>query len=791
MKNLFLIFIMALTSVAAMLFGTELTKNDPRFAQFEKYLTEINQAYHIPGMAFVLTTPEETVFSKTFGQCKSLNQQFFIGSMSKSYTALCTMQLVEKALINLDDDISVYLPQYKFEKPVTVLSLLNHTSGFDTHMKLADGKKLKLTKTYGKYEYANVNYDLLGKIIETVSGLSYDEFIAQNVFAPLGMNASSGKANSLKDSPDFLTGNRNFFGFFKKGEADYPVEESWFHEPAGYIATTPNDHAKYLRMYLNGGLSADGNRIIKKESIDSMWYENVSLGVPQYDAYYGRGWNFMNYDNQVIIFHGGQVETGITYQFILPEEKLAVCFMINANDEFGMNNLVDSSFWNSLKILKGEEPDKVNHASYFLIHGALDLIYVLILALSVFILIRGINGHQEKQHSKPQSTAKKLLKISLNVLGFIVWPVFLLTFTTVFVSTPLWVVKQYVPDFYGVLITSSILSVAGGASKLIRFKNKKTVIMALIVFLTSGALFAEEPSFSLSTVFGYYPASEMQIGTSGSENFAPITGPYAGLDLSTTLDVQFKIDTPLGEHWLLNTANVLLIGSFELTPVSVRPKISAEFTPLPFFILRAGGSVGLGWNFPGIEGLCEFNTITRKYETLSTFEHPYYELWAGAALQFDTGALIPGDWSHVLMFGSFTAVYSGIARLNEKTVFEWQCSKGRVNGLAYEAQGVLAYQMPLVLKMAGVMVKSVGYFNGSVYGEFDVCFDGKFPTINISPVVQFEFGKKDQLVCFFEFSSRRSYEKKIENDADVLYNQVVGREWYFQRISLCWTHTLR
>lgn len=466
MKKLFLIFLIALSLTGSMLFGTEFTENDSRFAQFEKYLTEINQAYHIPGMAFVLVTPEKTIFSKSFGQCNSLDQQFFIGSMSKSYTALCTMQLIEKGLIKIDDDISVYLPQYKFEKPVTVRSLLNHTSGFDTYMKLSDGKKLKLTDSYGKYEYANVNYDLLGKIIERVSGLSYEEYIAQNVFSPLGMKGSRGKASRLKDSPRLLQSNRNFFGFFKKGEADYPVEKSWFHEPAGYIATTPNDHAEYLRMYLNDGCSAGGKQVIKKESIDSMWYENVSLGVSQYDAYYGRGWNLMNYDGQVIVFHGGQVETGITYQFILPEEKVAVCFMINGNDEFGMNNLVDNAFWNSLKILKGEEPDAVNHASYFLIHGVLDLLYLLILALSVFILTRGLKARKVEQ----QSTAKKVLKISLSILGFIVWPVLLLTFTNLFIDTPLWVVKQFVPDLYGILIASSVLSVAGGVLKCIRRK---------------------------------------------------------------------------------------------------------------------------------------------------------------------------------------------------------------------------------------------------------------------------------------------------------------------------------
>ena len=469
MKKLFLILMMALTSAGSMLFSTEFAENDPRFAQFEKYLTEINKAYHIPGMAFILTTPEKTVFSETFGQCKSLDQQFFIGSMSKSYTALCAMQLVEKELIKLDDDISVYLPQYKFEKPVTVRALFNHTSGFDTHAKLYNAK---LTDSYGKYEYANVNYDLLGKIIERVSGLSYEEYIAQNVFFPIGMKSSRGKATWLKDSSMLLPGNRNYFGFFKKGVADYPVEKSWFHEPAGYIAVTPNDHAEYLRMYLNGGVTSDGKQIIKKESIDAMWYENVSLGVPKYDAYYGRGWNLMNYEDQVIIFHGGQVETGITYQFILPEEKIAVCFMINANDEFGMNNLVDSAFWNSLKILKGEEPDKVNHASYILIHGALDLLYTLILLLSVFILIKGIKCRSMKH----QSTVKKGLKISLNILGFIVWPFLLLTFTKLFIDTPLWVVKQFVPDFYGVLLTGAALAFTGGVVKVSRIiRNLVTI----------------------------------------------------------------------------------------------------------------------------------------------------------------------------------------------------------------------------------------------------------------------------------------------------------------------------
>ena len=427
--------------------------SDTQFAQFDAYLSEINQAYHIPGMAFFITDPEKTLFSRTYGQCNSIDQQFFIGSMSKSYTALGIMQLVEKGLIDLDKDISAYLPEYKFSKKVSILALLNHTSGFDTHMKFTD---VNITNSCGKYEYANINYDLLGKIIEKVSGLPYEDYVRKNIFEPLDMSDSNANAQKVKNSPKLLTGNRNYFGFFKQGEADYPTEKSWFHEPAGYIATTPRDHAKYLRMYLNGGYTDNAVQIIKKETIDSMWYENVSIGSTEYETFYGKGWNYMEYDGQKIVFHGGQVENGITYMFILPEKKLAVCFMINANDEFVMNSLMDNAFWNSLSIIKETPVKKVHHASYVIQHIIFDFIYLLIFLLSLFVLLEAIKA-------KPDSTDKpKVKSIVLHILGCLIWPVFLLTFSKILIDTPLWVIKSFVPDLYCVILSSSLLAITGG-----------------------------------------------------------------------------------------------------------------------------------------------------------------------------------------------------------------------------------------------------------------------------------------------------------------------------------------
>ena len=455
MKKLLLIFVMALTGV--MVASAEVC-SDERFQKMETYLDEVAEAYRIPGMACVITNPEETLFEKAYGQCTSLDQQFYIGSMSKSYTALCIMQLVEKGLVKLEDDLSLYLPDYKFEKPVTVLALLNQTSGFDTHAKLHN---VKQKKSYGKFEYANVNYDLLGKIIEAASGQTYEDYIQQNVFGPLGMEASRANAWAVKDSPKLLPGNRNYFGFFKQGPAVFPVEKSWFHEPAGYIATTPHNHAKYLRMYLNEGKAACGPedfeaQILSPEGIQSMWYKNVSEGDKQFDSYYGMGWNYMNWKGQPMLFHGGQVEKGITFQFILPDKKLAVCFMINASDYLVMNNLMNAVIFDTVEILNGGEAAKVNHSVYFLMHLLIDLIYLLLIGLSVFILYRSIK-------SKAGFTVKKLI---CGITGYILWPLLLLTFTKLFIATPLWVVRLFVTDLYIIIFAAAVIAFAAG---LIRF----------------------------------------------------------------------------------------------------------------------------------------------------------------------------------------------------------------------------------------------------------------------------------------------------------------------------------
>lgn len=317
----------------------------------------------------------------------------------------------------------------------------------------------------------------------------------------------------------------------------------------------------------------------------------------------------------------------------------------------------------------------------------------------------------------------------------------------------------------------------------------KTIFLVLVYFGFMNCAFSEEeksPLFIyLQTAAAYYPESECR---SDGADFAPVTGPFSGFECAATLFVDYKFDTPLGQHWLLKDANVVVSGGVEVTPISFRPQVSASFTPVPFFKIMAGGTAGFGWNIPLAQGLCEFDEDSREYQWISTFEHPYYNLWAEANLMFDTGAIIEGDWTHVVFLGALKTFYSGIAGIDSHTPYEWQGGKNYVQGLQYEVRGIAGYQMPLVLKMAGFMYKAEGHFDGADYGDFDSAFDGDFCTITLSPVFQFNFGEKDTLFCALDFSSRRRFSVDHDKAEDEFFMKADGREWYFKRFAVNWTH---
>lgn len=319
---------------------------------------------------------------------------------------------------------------------------------------------------------------------------------------------------------------------------------------------------------------------------------------------------------------------------------------------------------------------------------------------------------------------------------------------------------------------------------------KLTSILMLTLF-SAFALYAENAdeekspwALSLTTDAAFDFKSDY---VSGPTHFAPITKVYGGIEACITLNGSYTLATPLGESWLVKDAHVAFGAAMELSPITFKPTLSIEFQPLPFFVLSAGGSFGIGWNMLGFEGLCAYDYDSDEYQKLSTFEHPYYEAWAKATIMFDTGAIFAGDWTHVVMMANFKTMYAGVMNIGRNTVYEWQASKNQVQGLQYDAQVVLGYQMPLVLSLAGIRFQATGHFDGSDYGAINSTFDGAFASISLSPLFQFSFGDKDSLICLLDFSSRRSFAESNTAAEDVRLH-TVGREWYFRRVAFSYTH---
>lgn len=180
-------------------------------ARIDKFVEMMREKLDIPGVAVGIVQGDQTVYTKGYGisgpdgQPVTAQTPFILGSVSKSFTALAIMQLVEQGKIDLDAPVQHYLPDFELadkeaSKTILVRHLLNQNSGLSTlHGRTAftntmptidalihNLKDTPLTEAVGsKFQYSNFNYDILGGIIQAVSGKSYTKYIQDHVYSPL------------------------------------------------------------------------------------------------------------------------------------------------------------------------------------------------------------------------------------------------------------------------------------------------------------------------------------------------------------------------------------------------------------------------------------------------------------------------------------------------------------------------------------------------------------------------------------------------------------------------------
>jgi len=443
-------FILCAALLAACTLPTRAEGAADTFAGIGAYLQRAVRNSHIPGLAVTIVNSDSILYSGCYGNCGSTEEPFILGSVSKSFTALCVMRLAEAGALDIDAQLSQYLPDAADGDKLTLRQLLNQTGGLDTYQTPSD---YRVSRPQGEHIYSNINYDLLGQVIEAVSGQSYEDYVTENIFRPLGMEHSSASPEVI--TADLVPGYSNYFGFPVETPANYPGPDSWIQVPAGFISSCASDLGRYLQMYLRGG-----EGIVSPGSLDTMFFDNVYVedDIPYW---YGMGWNLINEPlRQPALRHSGLVENYASCIYLLPESGLGIAVLANTNDWFVTNDKMDRIGWSIALMLMGDEPDEIGKYEYLTEHLLLDIAYLAVL-LSALLPIFRMGRFGRSAAANPTKTA------ILSALLHLLYPAALLLFPRVLTGTPLWVVRGFVPDLFAVLAVSSALLIACGTVKAI------------------------------------------------------------------------------------------------------------------------------------------------------------------------------------------------------------------------------------------------------------------------------------------------------------------------------------
>lgn len=319
-------------------------------------------------------------------------------------------------------------------------------------------------------------------------------------------------------------------------------------------------------------------------------------------------------------------------------------------------------------------------------------------------------------------------------------------------------------------------------------KKILTTVIAAVLFVSSAAAidFSKiETNLDLTVDFAYYPLSDY---VPGNTHFAPITGPYSGVEGRAVLGYGVTIPTPLGDHWLVSDANVCLTPKLEITPISVQGIFDLCVTPLPFLYFNAGYQVGTGWSAIGLNGVGFWDDSAKDYKgTPGALITKWY---ADGTFQFDFGVVFPGDWTHVQFVYNYEVYCMTNTTADKGDNWYWQGSGRRANSLKNYQSIILAYALPNpVITRVGVMTEIEGFYSATAFDQTKFAgYNSAFKGISISPLAQFQFGEKDSLSFLLGFSSRQSFKEAHTDENLEFYLTQTGREWFFNRIAFSYNH---
>jgi putative ATP-binding cassette transporter len=427
--------------------------------EIDRYIQQEMTKTQLPGIAVAIVKGQEIIYLKGFGYASLKTKSpvtpqtiFDLASCSKSFTALAVLTLWHDGLIDLDKPLIYYFPEFRLadgEAPsqITVRQLLLQTSGLpgDISEPVAyhhgnDAMKELVTAMAGihpehppgtAFEYANFNYDLLGALVEKVSGKPFEDYVQECVFLPLNMENSTLRPE-IAARRDRADGHQLLLG--RIVTRNVPIYRSAI--PAGWVMSSAEDMGKWLIANLNDGI-IDGKQVIPAELIEIMHTTGVTFTEDGKESGYGMGWfTGLTGDGETVFWHGGDTPNFLSEMILLPEEKLGIVMLVNGQTCRGAHDIAIGIASLALG-LQFELPQAPWWASWKAVDNisiyATILSMLLIMGLIPYVLWQMRVTRRLREQTKENGSQGKKVKIWWVVLPATPWMLIIIIVTVAYI----------------------------------------------------------------------------------------------------------------------------------------------------------------------------------------------------------------------------------------------------------------------------------------------------------------------------------------------------------------------
>jgi CubicO group peptidase (beta-lactamase class C family) len=375
--------------------------------EIDEFITRQMDTQRVPGLALAITQGDRVLYVKGYGraidgQPVTPQTQFFIASVSKSFTALAVMQLVEAGKIDLDAPVQRYLPEFTLADPevasqITVRHLLNQTSGLSevgfADMSLPQPKTIdervtslrtaRPVATPGtEYHYFSPNYGTLARLVEVISGQPFAAYLNQHVFRPIEMTDSLSVVTStegIQKADHLAQGHLVAFGI----PFSYPEARGYLGGSGGVI-TTAEDMAHYLILQNNGG-RYENEQLVTPQSMTLLHTPPVEI-----KSHYAMGWMENTIGGQRTLEHTGIISTYSADAVLIPDQEIGIAVFYNVSS-FATNTFGSPQIRNGLiSLVSGKQPESsgINVKLWGWTMGLLTLIGGVLALRSLLLLPR-------------------------------------------------------------------------------------------------------------------------------------------------------------------------------------------------------------------------------------------------------------------------------------------------------------------------------------------------------------------------------------------------------------------